>query len=317
MTEAPDTPFRGLVLGGASYGGLYRPITEADAQAALAAAWDGGIRAFDTAPHYGAGLSEERLGRFLVGKPREQYVISTKAGRLLYDDPDAVDGTDCFFGSPKRSRRRDYSASGMRRSLEESLGRLGLDRVNLLLIHDPDDHMDQAVAEAAPELARMREEGLVDGIGVGVNHADLALRLLRETAIDHVMIAGRYTLLDRRGQQLLDECAARGVAVLVAGVFNSGLLADPRPRATFDYAEAPAILVERAVAMQRVCVEAGVSLRAAALQFPLRHPAVAAVVSGAGTVTSVTDTLAQAAASIPSELWDRLEPLAVPDAQWE
>lgn len=321
MTGAPGragmtTRFRDLVLGGASYGGLYRPISEQDAAAALAAAWEGGIRVFDTAPHYGVGLSEERLGRFLAGRPRGEFVVSTKVGRLLYDDPAAADGTDEFYGAPQRSRRLDYSAAGVRQSLEESLGRLGLDRVNLALIHDPDDHMDQAMAEAAPELSRLRFEGAIDGYGVGINDADLALRLVRETDLDHVMIAGRYTLLDRRGTLLLDECARRGVAVLVAGVFNSGLLANPQRQATFNYAAAPAWLVDRAVAMEQACAEFGVPLRAAALQFPSRHPAVTAVVSGAGTVRSVRDTFAQRSVRVPEELWLRLDALAAHDGDW-
>lgn len=312
----PATPFRGLVLGGASYAGLYRPIGEEEAQAALAAAWEGGIRAFDTAPHYGGGLSEERLGRFLAGKPRGEYVISTKVGRLLYDDPDAVDGAEEFYGAPKRSRRRDYSAAGVRRSMEESLGRLGIGRVDLLLVHDPDDFMTAAITQALPELVRLREEGTIDHLGVGMNDADLALRLVRETPIDHVMIAGRYTLLDRRGTELLDECAARGVAVLIAGVFNSGMLADPVKQATFNYVTAPRQLIDRALAMQEACLAAGVELRAAALQFPLRHPAVTAVVSGAGTVSSIADTFAQNAAPIPEDLWPQLERFAMSAEDW-
>ncbi len=303
--------FTHLVLGGASYAGLYRPISADAARRALRAAWAGGVRAFDTAPHYGVGLSEQRLGEFLADMPRADFVVSTKVGRILYDDPAAVDGTDGFYGTPKRSRRRDYSAAGVRRSVEESLQRLGLSQVDLLLIHDPDDHMSQALDEAAPELSRMRSEGLVSNIGVGVNDADLALRFVRHTDIDHVMIAGRYTLLDRRAEPLLAACDERGIAVLVAGLFNSGLLADPDRQTTFNYAPAPPALVQAARSMRDRCARYGVALRAAALQFPLRHRAVTAVVSGAGTVETVTDTFAQLRCEIPDALWAELDSLAL------
>ncbi|RIJ78372.1 aldo/keto reductase [Nakamurella silvestris] len=313
MTAATTSPFRPLVLGGASFGGLFKPVTDEHVAAALEFAWDNGVRAFDTAPHYGVGLSEERVGAFLATKPRDEFVLSTKVGRLLVDDPDAVDGTDAFFGTPRRSRVLDYSADGVSRSVEASLERLGLDRVDLLLIHDAEDHMTQAIGEAYPALDRMRAEGLVGGIGVGMNDAAAARTFVEETDIDHVMIAGRYSLLDRSAEvDLLPACARRGVAVLVAGVFNSGLLADPRKQATFNYAEAPVELVERAVAMQRACEKHGVGLRAAALQFSARNPAVTAVVSGAGSITSLTDTFTQLSADLPEELWAELDQLALP-----
>jgi D-threo-aldose 1-dehydrogenase len=310
MTTSAFAP---LVLGGASYGGLYRAISDEDAQASLNAAWDGGIRAFDTAPHYGAGLSEERLGEFLRGKPRDEFVISTKVGRLLVDDPTVPDGESGFFGAAKRRRVEDYSAAGVRRSLEESLTRLGLDRVNLLLIHDPENHMQQAMTEAVAELVRMRAEGLVDGIGVGVNFADDALRFAEQTPIDHLMIAGRYSLLDRRAEtDLLPACQQRGISVLAAGVMNSGLLADPDKQATFNYSPAPDHLVAAAKAMQQACSRYGVPLRAAALQFPTRSAAVSALVTGAGTVRSITDTFQQLTVPIPDELWTELDQLVPP-----
>ncbi|CAM4156019.1 aldo/keto reductase [Nocardia ninae] len=295
-----------IVLGGAGYAGLFRTVGEAEAQAGIAAAWDAGIRAFDTAPHYGAGSSEERLGRFL--RSRSEYTVSTKVGRLLYEDPLAPDGVDDFYGAPKRARCRDYSAAGVRRSLEDSLERLGLDRVDLLLIHDPDDYQEQALAEAVPELARMRAAGIVSAIGVGVNDADVALRFVRETSIDHVLIAGRYTLLDRRAEaELLPECARRDVRVLVAGVLNSGILADPWHRTTFDYRPAQQQIVERAQAMARICAKYDVALRAAALQFARRNPAVAATVIGAGTAAEVADTIAMLNTTVPEDLWYELD----------
>lgn len=295
-----------IVLGGAGYAGLFRAVSEDEAQAGIAAAWDAGIRAFDTAPHYGAGSGEERLGRFL--RSRSGYTVSTKVGRLLYADPTAADGVDDFYGAPKRSRRRDYSAAGVRQSLEDSLRRLGLDRVDLLLIHDPDEYQAETLAAAMPELLRMRDEGLVSGIGVGVNQVDVALRFVRETAVDHVMIAGRYTLLDRRAEtELLPECAHRGIRVLVAGVLNSGILADPLRRATFDYQPAQRHIIERAQTMGRLCAKYDVPLRAAALQFPRRNPAVAATVIGAGTKTEVEDTMAMLNIAVPEDLWCELD----------
>ncbi|MFF3228950.1 aldo/keto reductase [Nocardia suismassiliense] len=294
-----------IVLGGAGYAGLFRAVTEAQAQAGIAAAWDAGIRAFDTAPHYGAGSSEERLGRFL--RSRSEYTVSTKVGRLLYEDPLAPDGVDDFYGAPKRARRRDYSAAGVRRSLEDSLERLGLDRIDLLLIHDPDDYQEQALAEAVPELERMRAAGIVSAIGIGVNDVDVALRFVRETSIDHVLIAGRYTLLDRRAEaELLPECARRDVRVLVAGVLNSGILADPWHRTTFDYRPAQQHIVGRAQAMARICAKYDVALRAAALQFARRNPAVAATVIGAGTAAEVADTIAMLNTTVPEDLWYEL-----------
>lgn len=307
---AETSPFRRLVLGGASFGGLYKPVTDAQVEAALQVAWDGGIRAFDTAPHYGVGLSEERIGRFLAGRPRSEFVLSTKVGRLLVDDPDAQDGAHSFFGTPRRSRVPDYSHDGVLRSVEASLTRLDLDRVDLLLIHDPDDHLDEAIDGAYPALAGLRAQGVVGGIGVGVNSTEVAMAFVTDTDIDHVMIAGRYSLLDRAADiELLPACRERGIAVMVAGVFNSGLLADPLHRRTFDYQPAPPGMLARALDMQRICNAYGVDLRAAALQFPFRHPAVTAVVSGAGSVASVTDTLAQLEVAVPEQLWAELDDL--------
>ncbi|MEC3915879.1 aldo/keto reductase [Nocardia sp. CDC160] len=294
----------GIVLGGAGYAGLFRPVPTAAARAALNTAWQTGIRAFDTAPHYGAGLGEERLRPFLRGRERSDYWVCTKVGRLLSEDPRAVDGTDGFYGAPKRSRRRDYSACGVRASLTDSLLRLGLDHVDMLLVHDPEDHLEQALKSAVPEMIRMREQGLTAGIGVGVNTVDTALRFVREAPIDCVLIAGRYTLLDRRAEaELLPECARRGIAVLVGGVLNSGILADPLRHTTFDYRDADEPVLARARAMARLCAEHGVPLRAAALQFPRRHPAVTATVLGAGTAAEITDSITMLNTPVPEQLW--------------
>lgn len=301
------------VMGCAAIAGLYQPVTADDALATLEAAWERGVRAFDTAPHYGAGRSEELLGEFLRTKPRNSFTLSTKVGRILVDDPDAVDGADGFFGASRRSRVRDYSAAGVRRSLDASLLRLGLDRIDVVLIHDPEDHLDQAIDEAAPALSALRAAGTISGYGVGTNYADVAERVVRDCDADTVMIAGRYSLLDRRAERdLLPICAERGVSVLAAGVLNSGLLVDPRPGAPFNYEPAPDWLVDAGRRMAGACEGHGVPLRAAALQFPVRHAAIGSVVVGPGRVESVHDTFDQLDVPIPESLWDELDTL-VPD----
>lgn len=300
------------VFGCAALGGLYRPTTEEAAHASLEVAWRLGVRKFDTAPHYGVGQSEEFLGSFLRTKPRDAYSVSTKVGRVLVDDPHAVDGTDGFFGTPRRSRVRDYSAEGVQRSLEESLVRLGLDRVDTVFIHDPEAHMQQALDEAAPVLSALRGEGAIDSYGVGTNFTEVAETFIRETDTDRIMIAGRYSVLDRRAEDsLLALCRENGIRVLVAGVLNSGLLIDPnRAGATFNYEPAPDWLVSIARQMAEACTRYDVSLRAAALQFPLRNPDIEDLVTGAGRVASVHDTHEQLAVRIPPALWDELDHLA-------
>ncbi|WP_312885793.1 aldo/keto reductase [Streptomyces physcomitrii] len=298
-----------LSFGAASLGNLYTPVTDAEAEETVAAAWEAGIRYFDTAPHYGLGLSERRLGAALRGLPRAAFTLSTKVGRLLEPRPRAG-GDDLAngFAVPATHRRRwDFSAEGVRRGLEESLTRLGLDRVDIAYLHDPDDHVVQALDEAYPALERLRQEGVLGAVGIGVNQCALPARFLRETDLDVVLLAGRYTLLDQSGlAELLPLAEARGVDVVLGGVYNSGLLADPRPGATFDYARAPRELLGRAVELQRVCARHGVPLRAAALQFPLGHPAVASVLTGARSAAEVRDAAVMMATEVPGALWSEL-----------
>ncbi|MEU5849708.1 aldo/keto reductase [Saccharopolyspora shandongensis] len=297
-----------LGFGAATLGGLFEPMTDEQAEEVLEAAWDAGIRYFDTAPHYGVGLSEERLGRFLAGKPREEFVLSTKVGRLLvpHDGP-AREGVAGFYGAPNRDRVLDFSRDGVLRSLEESLKRLGLDRVDVLFIHDPDDHEEQALREAYPALARLREEGVVSSVGVGMNQTRIPARFVRETGIDCLLLAGRYTLLDARaGEELLPLCEERGVEVVGAGVFNSGLLAAPRPGATYDYVPAPDELVWRAKRIAEVCARHGVAPAAAAIAFTRSHPAVRTVLVGMRNPAEVRQNAAAAAATVPAELWAEL-----------
>ena len=296
------------MLGTAPLGGLFERVPDEDAEATLQAAWDAGIRAFDTAPHYGVGLAETRLGRFLTGIPRDQVAVSTKVGRRLVPAEGPVEGEDGFFGTPALAREFDYSADGVRRSLEDSLGRLGLDRVDILLIHDPDDHWQQAVSEAYPALDDLRAQGVVGAIGVGMNQTAMLERFVAETDIDVVLVAGRYSLLDRQAASgLLPACERGGVGVLVGGVFNSGILAAPGPGAHFDYKPAPDELVAAAQRLQASCAACGVDLPAAALQFPLRHPAVSAIVVGARSAAEVRVDCEGLRTHIPESLWNELE----------
>jgi len=303
-------------FGGASAGNLYRETSDTEAAAAIGQAWASGIRYFDTAPHYGLGLSESRLGAVLRSWPRSEFVLSTKVGRLLEANP-APTGSDMATGGfavPDRLRRRfDFSAAGVRRSLEDSLTRLGLDRVDIVYVHDPDSHVAEAISGAIPELVRMREEGIIDAAGVGMNQWQAPLRMIRETDLDVVMLAGRWTLLDRSGAPLLAECAARGVAVVAAAPYNSGLLAQPWPPddAHFNYGPAGPALLARARALAEVCARHGVDLPTAAAQFPLRHPAVATVVSGMRTAGQVDTTLTRLTTPVPDALW--AEVAALPD----
>ena len=302
-----------ISFGGAAIGNLFTAVTDDDARAAVDAAWDGGIRYFDTAPHYGLGLAERRLGAALGNRPRAEYVLSTKVGRLLEPasstGPASGGGRDPegFDVSSGLVRRFDFSADGVRRSLEASLGRLGLDRVDIALIHDPDAHGEQALREAYPALSRLRAEGVVGAIGVGMNQTEMLTRFVRETDIDLVLVAGRYTLLDQTAADtLLPAALERGVSVVAGGVFNSGVLAAPTPDATYDYAAASGSLISRALRLQEICAQAEVPLRAAAARFPLAHPAVASVLIGARNAAEVTDAITLRGLDIPPELWKSL-----------
>ena len=299
-----------LGFGGAQLGNLHRAVTDAEAAGTVRAAWDAGIRYFDTAPHYGLGLSERRLGAALRSYPRDEYVVSTKVGRILErtgrtDVPDPAG-----FAVPASWRRvRDYSAGGVLRSVEESLGRLGLDRVDLVLVHDPDDHLDTAITQAAPALSRLRDEGVIRSYGAGMNRSDLLARFVRETDADVVMLAGRYTLLEQPAlDDLMPAALERGVGVVTAGVFNSGLLSRPRPAAdaTYDYRIADPEVVARATRIAAVCERHGVTLPEAAQAFSLRHPAVVCAVVGLRTRGQVQDCVARHRRPVPEELWAEL-----------
>ncbi|MEW2489752.1 aldo/keto reductase [Streptomyces sp. NPDC048411] len=321
-----SVPVTALGFGAAAVAGLNGDVGEDEATAAVEAAWSAGIRYFDTAPHYGVGLSERRLGAVLRAKPRDGFTLSTKVGRVLVPREGGGDDRANGFAVPAtHTRRWDFSADGVRRSLEDSLTRLGLDRVDLVLLHDPDDHEEQAFREAYPALEELRSQGVVRAIGAGMNQSRMLARFLTDTDVDAVLCAGRYTLLEQGAlDALLPAAAAGGKSVIVGGVFNSGLLADPTPGAMYDYKTAPEELVGRALRMNEVTEAHGVRLRAAALRFPFGHPAVASVLVGARSADQVRDAAAQYRRPVPGAVWEALRErgllpngVPVPDARTE
>ncbi|MCX5317027.1 aldo/keto reductase [Streptomyces sp. NBC_00154] len=301
-----------LGFGAAPIGNLYRATDEATARAAVDAAWDHGVRYFDTAPHYGLGLSELRLGRALAERPRDQFTVSTKIGRVLVPNP-APTGSDLAAGGfavpDELTRVHDYSRDGVRRSLDASLERLGLDRIDIVYVHDPDDHMDAAIHQAIPALVELREQGVIGAIGAGMNTVDPLRRFVAESDVDVVMVAGRWTLLDRSAVPLLTECNQWGVSVVAAAPFNSGLLARPYPPddAYFDYGPAPAPVLDQARTLARVCTEHGTTLPHAAMRFPLISRTVAAVVAGPRSAEQAAQNAAWVAKAVPATLWPALE----------
>ncbi|RMB84752.1 aldo/keto reductase [Streptomyces shenzhenensis] len=301
-----------LGFGAASIGNLYREVSDEDAHAVLEEAWAGGIRSYDTAPHYGLGLSERRLGTFLRQQARDTYRLSTKVGRLIVPNTGRRHGTDeanGFVVPDDHVRHWDPSLAGVRRSLEASLERLGIDRVDTLFLHDPDVYgLDEGLRLGLPALARLREAGLVDEIGVGVNSVEAAVRAVREGDLDVVMIAGRYTLLEQpAAEELLPLCQERGVRVLAVAVFNSGLLASDNPAAAhYNYGAVPPELVDRTERLREVCARFDISLPAAAIQYPLRHLAVDQVVVGTARTSSLRANLQHMKTEIPDELWETL-----------
>lgn len=299
-----------LGMGGAPLGNLFEVVSEADAQASLQAAWRAGIRHFDTAPHYGAGLSEHRMGAAMRGWPRGAFSLSTKVGRMLEPDPDVPDVAEGFTGALPFRRRTDYSGSGALRSIEDSLQRLGLSRIDTVYIHDVSEdwhgaawttRMDEAMAGAARVLTDLKRQGVIRAWGLGVNMVEPCLAALERSEPDLFLIAGRYTLLDHTAlERLFPACAARGVRCVLGGPYNSGLLAGGT---TFDYEAAPPEIAALARAVEAVCVRHGVNIKAAALQFCAAHPQVAAVIPGARNAAEVVENAAMMDAAIPGQLW--------------
>jgi len=293
----PRTWLPRLGLGTAALAGLYADVSAASARATVDAAWSAGIRYFDTAPLYGSGLAEERLGQALSARPRKEFVISTKVGRVLRSGRPSRH----FVGARPFAPVFDYSRDGVRHSLAESLERLQLERVDIAFLHDPDRHID----EARRSIDAVRE--LAPHVGVGTNDVETALAFVDAGEVDVVLLAGRYTLLDRSAErELLPICAERGLPVVAAGVFNSGVLAGG---ATFDYESAPADILERRDALEAACARYAVPLAAAAIQFPLRHPAVESILVGARSRGEIRTDARLLADAVPDELWSELDTL--------
>lgn len=306
------TNLSALGFGAAQLGNLNRETTDAESSAAVEAAFAAGVTYFDTAPHYGLGLSERRLGNALQTVPRESFVLSTKVGRLLVDSPETGNRLDSegFLVPADRRRVWDFSADGVKRSLDASLERLGLDRIDVVYLHDPDDHQDQAIREALPALLELRDQGVIGAVGAGMNQSAMLAEFIRAHDVDIVMVAGRLTLLDQGAlADLMPLAHDRGVGVVAAGVYNSGLLSSPevRPDAQFDYAPASPEIRARAERLADICRDYGVDLPSAAVQYPLRHPAVVSAVIGMRTVSHVESTLERYRTPIPDELWAELD----------
>ncbi|MEJ1087871.1 aldo/keto reductase [Microbacterium sp. Mu-80] len=303
-----------LGYGAANLGNLFRELTDEQAWAVLEAAWDAGIRYFDTAPHYGLGLSEKRLGAFLQTKPRDEFVISTKVGRLLRANPDhqpgGLDTDNDFFVADDLRREWDFSEAGIRASIAESQERLGLDRIDLLYLHDPErNDLDLALAEAFPALEKVRSDGIVSAIGVGSMVSDALARAVREADLDLIMVAGRYTLLEQpAAAEVLPACDERGTGVVAASVFNSGLLAQSEPRrdGRYEYGQLPDELWDRLVRIAAICNAHDVPLPAAAIQYPLRAASVRSVVVGGSRPAQLRQNAEYAALHVPAELWSEL-----------
>jgi D-threo-aldose 1-dehydrogenase len=301
-------------LGTAPLGGLFSPVSDADAEATIERAWSLGVRFFDTAPLYGFGLAERRLGSFLRQQKRDSFAISTKVGRLLRPAAAAPED-DHYKGTPAERPQFDFSYDGVMRSVEESLARLGLNRVDLLLVHDPDDHYEDAVAGAFRALRRLRDDGTVKAIGAGMNQSEILVRFADAAPVDCFLLAGRYTLLDQGAlTKLFPICRAKSIGVILGGIYNSGILANPRAGAKFNYEDADAALVARALELEALCRKHGTELKAAAVQFCMAHPAVTVALQGARSAAEVSDNIAMAERLVPSAFWQELRGRKLVDA---
>ena len=295
-----------LGLGCAPLGNLFTEVSDEDSVETIDAAWRAGIRFFDTAPLYGNGCSERRLGEALAKYQRTDFVLASKVGKLLRPIHGEAPAT-VYAGETSLMPVPDFSHDGVLRSIEESLVRLGLDRLDIVHVHDPDDHENEALEGAFPALVRLRDEGVIGAVGCGMNQAAMLSRFVDRVDLDCVLLAGRYSLLDRTGaDELLPWCMRGGVQVIIGGVFNSGLLVDPDVNQMYDYAPARHELVVRAKQMRDACHRFGVSLSAAAIQFPLQHAAVTSVVVGARSALEIETDVEAAGVDIPRELWNTL-----------
>lgn len=304
--KGTDLEITRLSLGSAPLGGLFRTVTEEESDALIELTLNSGIRHIDSAPLYGYGMSESRVAHG-IGKSNKPYVLSTKVGRLLKvgknQELDKWPGTD-----PNLEVYFDYSPDGIRKSLEASYERYGNRQAPIVYIHDPDDWISEAIKVVYPILDDLRRQGVIKAVGVGVNHVKTALAVMKDTDLNIALLAGRYTLLDQSSQDELYPLALKkNVSIVAAGVLNSGILVDPKPGAHYDYEPAKAELVERAVAIKNKLAEFNIPLFAAALQFPLRHPAVATVLVGAANAREMQSNIEGFDLAIPDEAWRSLE----------
>jgi D-threo-aldose 1-dehydrogenase len=297
-----------LGLGGAPLGGLFTSVQEKDARETVETAFAAGVRYFDTAPFYGHGTGEMRMGAVLRDHDRDSYVVSTKVGRVLVPAEAEVEDHQYRDVLPLNPVF-DYSRHGVLRSFESSLERLGLDRIDILHIHDPDDHYDPALEEAFPTLVGLRKEGRIRAVGAGMNQWQMLLDFACAADFDCFLLAGRYTLLDQSAlEELLPECEKRSISILVGGPYNSGILASgSKGRGHYDYQEPPPDVLSRVARLEAVASRHGVPLKAAALQFPLAHPAVASVVPGARSALEVEENVRMMRRPIPTALWNELK----------
>lgn len=297
-----------LGIGGAPIGSLFRDVTDDEAVATVRRGLELGLNYVDTAPLYGHGMSELRLGRFLKDVPRDSFVLSTKVGRVL--NPVDTEPVDPYYESlPLMEPVFDYGREGILRSLDESLQRLNLDRVDIAYIHDADDHWEQAIGEAYPTLEDLRSQGVVKAIGAGMNQWEMEARFAREGDFDCFLLAGRYTLLDQSSlPELIPLCMEKDIRLVLGGPYNSGILAsDLSPGAKYDYEVAPPAIIEKARKIKLVCDRYGVPLKAAALQFGLLNPVVAATIPGPRSVDEVEENFNMVQHPIPPDLWEELK----------
>ncbi len=313
--------FTEIGFGSAPLGNLYRAISDDEAHAILEAAWDGGIRYYDTAPLYGLGLSETRLNRFLRDKPRDEYVLSTKIGRLLHAcDPKDRDGFGKWFDVPARNEEYNYTYDGVMRSIEFSLERLGVHRIDMLFAHDLDvfnhgswdvleDYLTQFMDGGYKALAELRDQGVIKAFGAGINEWEPAQWLTERGDFDIFLLAGRYTLLEQQSlDSFLPLCEERGIGIVIGGPYNSGVLATgAKPGAFYNYDPASQDILDRVGAIEAVCTDADVRMIDAAFQFPLRHPSVVSVIPGGQGISEMASNFQAARATIPESLWDALK----------
>ncbi|WP_102109923.1 aldo/keto reductase [Oceaniglobus roseus] len=313
-----------LGFGAAGIGNLYRPVMREDAMATMEVAWEGGMRYFDTAPYYGQGLSERRVGDFLQGKPRGDFVLSTKVGRLLSPITDGSTPDNGFVDALPFAVSYDYSREGILRSVEDSLARLGLTSIDILFVHDLESatftgedyarHLDTFCTDGIHALRELKQAGRIGAFGLGVNEVAACVAVMERVQLDCLLMAGRYSMLDRGAEgRLMRMCEESGTAMVVGGVFNSGILATgAKPGATFNYAEAPAEILERVERMEAVAAAHDVALPTAALHFPLRNPVVASVLIGTAKPSSLTRNLDLFAREVPEALWPDMDRIAIP-----